>query len=180
MKYLIIFLAFVQYSFAQEYTESRELIRTLLNDDSYGNGELKMVSDLNREWLKRKIASLKRNKTFRNPQFNYEIEITRCERKEIVRALKTPYNLEEFNTYFKEYQLIPFEETFSFLKQRHTPENSNRVMMFSEPVFIRNGEYSIIYFMHLCCGGGGQDSIWFYKKVDGKWVKWIPIYQGSF
>lgn len=180
MKYIIYFLFLFQYSIAQEFIENQKLIKTLLEDDSYGDGKLRIISNINKKFINRKLYSLKRHNTFENQKLKYKIIISNSEKRKIIRGLKKSFTLTQLQNDFKEYEFITSEESSIFLKQNSTYQHSNRIMLFSKPVYIRNNEYAIIYFLHMCCIDGGNDSIWIYKIVDGNWQKWVPISQSSF
>ncbi len=51
---------------------------------------------------------------------------------------------------------------------------------FSKPVYIRNGTVCLLYYAKLCCGNGGSDGLFFFKKINGQWKKWIILRQGDY
>jgi hypothetical protein len=76
-------------------------------------------------------------------------------------------------------ELIKVEQknVLEFLKADKTRE----LKIISKPIFIRNKEIVCLYSVHLCCGHiYGYVSLSLYKKVNGKWKRWIPLSEGAF
>lgn len=55
-----------------------------------------------------------------------------------------------------------------------------RVYGFSKPIFIRNNSICLLYHFSMCGNPCGHYEINFYKKENGKWIKWIEMARGEY
>ncbi|NUY82752.1 hypothetical protein HUK80_17750 [Flavobacterium sp. MAH-1] len=183
MKYIFvsILLISLNISFSQNQDDNKIIIDNLLKDGSYGDGELRIIPKLEKKIVEFELENLKNNKEFFSPiDKSDRISITKEEQKKIIQEIQMQYGKTLDTKLFSSNKWISIDYIKSYLEEKTEYNNSNRVMMISKPVYIRNNTICVVYFMHLCCGSGGQTSLWFYKKENGNWDKWIPISQGLF
>ncbi len=65
---------------------------------------------------------------------------------------------------------------------KHLKSNRNNVLFsISHPIFIRDGNFCLVFRARLCCGGiYGGTSLKLYKKHHGKWLGTVIISSGAF
>jgi hypothetical protein len=51
---------------------------------------------------------------------------------------------------------------------------------FSKPIYFRNNNICLLYYVAMCGNPCGHDAVCFYKKEDNKWTKWIEIDGGDY
>lgn len=179
-KVILFFIITANGLFAQDSIDKEILINQILNDSTYGNGELRIIIELEKNPIEDALKKIDFAAEFANPESGSKIIVSREEKEQIKRGIQSQYGKTIDKKFFNAHKWISYKYIKPYLEQNISPVNSNRVMMITEPVFIRDGEICVIYTLHLCCGFGGQASLWFYKKDKSDWHKWIPISQGLF
>ncbi|NUY79646.1 hypothetical protein HUK80_01965 [Flavobacterium sp. MAH-1] len=182
MMHRILFLLLISTNglFAQDNGDTEILIKKILSDSTYGKGELRVIMELEKDPVEDALNEMESSTEFVNPSDGAKIVISKKEKKELIRGIRSQYGKTIDGKFFNGHKWISYKYIKPYLEQSTSRVNSNRVMMITEPVYIRNGEICMIYTLHLCCDFGGQASLWFYKKEKGNWNKWIPISQGLF
>ncbi|MEH6538444.1 MAG: hypothetical protein V7719_18760, partial [Psychroserpens sp.] len=68
-------------------------------------------------------------------------------------------------------------EILEFLKA----DRNRELKIISKPIFIRNDTIVCLFSTHLCCGDFlGHSTLCLYKKIDGKWKRWIHLTHGDY
>lgn len=72
---------------------------------------------------------------------------------------------------------VDYEDILEFLKA----DRNRELRIISKPIFIRDKTIACLFSTHLCCGRiNGHQTLCLYKKIDGKWKRWIHLTHGDF
>jgi hypothetical protein len=179
MKTIIIFLFSISV-FGQVDNETKIFLSDILKYETYKYGEISIAKKLDPKMLEIGLTTLKEKRKYTRilkDSITEVIKLTRKERRKIIQSIREQYETEWEKEDFPENKLINYDELLSYLKK----DRNNTIVMISKPVFIRNNEIAIAYFMNLCCGSiNGRAQLLFFDKLNGKWRDWISIAGGVY
>ncbi|MDG5493271.1 hypothetical protein [Psychroserpens sp. SPM9] len=105
------------------------------------------------------------------------ITLTKNEKEFLISELKSSENYTWNLANAKKLILVEENSELEFLKA----DKNRELKIISKPIFIRNGKVTCVFSVHLCCGHiYGYVSLSLYKKINGKWERWIPLSEGNF
>jgi hypothetical protein len=149
--------------FPDEYTEIGYVKKVDFNTFSYHLKEFKKKSTLT--YYDNGITKAK------------TITFTKKEKRLLIRELKKSKNYTWNLSNEKELIQVEQSNILNFLKA----DRNRELRLISKPIFIRDNEVVCLFSTHYCCGHYyGHATLCLYKKVDGKWKRWIHLTHGDY
>lgn len=165
------------------FSQNESLTQELLDDvqsNTYKFVEMRVSRSCIPLMSKRNMLLLTKDaeKQYKHWHTQQTIDLTVSERKFLTEQTRLMVGAEWKENNFEKFKLINEDEVASYMKRN----DGNNYLGVSKPIFFRNNEIALMYFVNLCCGyvGGGYYFYGFYKKIDGHWKEWIPIQSGNY
>jgi len=178
-KIFYIFILFISQSLFSQSIESEkvfwDLIDVKLFPDRYT--EIGYVKKADFNTFSYHLKKFKKQSTLTYSVKAETITFSKKEKRLLIRELKKSKN-HTWNL-LNEKELIQVEQTdvLKFLKT----DRNRELRLISKPIFIRNNEIVCLFSTHYCCGQYyGHATLCLYKKVDGKWKRWIHLTHGDY
>ena len=184
MKNLLYILLLVSSQImTSQTTESEKIFWDLIDYKLYPDeySEIGYLNKVNIGTFYRYIDYFKKDSTLtfydNNLKKNDSIVFSIEERKYLISELNKSENHAWKLKDQKDLIKVEEQNMLEFLKA----DKKRELKIISKPIFIRDKEIACLYSTHLCCGHiNGYVSLSLYKKIDGKWKKWIPLYEGAY
>ncbi|MEY8847301.1 hypothetical protein AB9K26_00675 [Psychroserpens sp. XS_ASV72] len=181
-KIFYLFILFISQSIlsqSQEYEKIFwDLVDVKLYPDTYT--EIGYTKKINFDTFSLHLKLFKKRKTLTyNNGITKEESITfsKKEKRLLIRELKKSKTYTWNLSNEKELIQVESSNALNFLMV----DRNRELRIISKPIFIRDNEIVCLFSSHFCCGHYyGHATLCLYKKVNGKWKRWIHLTHGDY
>ncbi|MFY7669519.1 hypothetical protein ACOSP6_00390 [Tenacibaculum sp. MEBiC06402] len=182
-KTLYILLLFFCQTTTSQTTESEKVFWDLIDYKLYPDkySDVGYLDKVDFGMLKYQLSKIKKDTNLRyfdnRVKKNDSIILSLEEKEYLISELNSSENYSWNLAKKKNLIKVERENILEFLKA----DKNRELKIISKPIFIRKGKVACVFSVHLCCGDiYGYVSIALYKRMNGKWERWIPLSEGAF
>lgn len=140
------------------------------------------VNDIKTVLANRTIKSIRKDSTQNN-----SITLTKAEQKYIFNQLDEMHKMTWDKNIFTNSTRVTADSSSFYFNEISTsnrkgwnPKSGRQIWEITEPIYLRDNSYCLLFTLYICGGECGRDELCFYKNINGRWSKWITVSSGEF